>query len=626
MLRYISIFFLFFLAVSALAKPARQGVFEIKTSDGSTIEVRLTGDEFCHQYFSSDGYPLIETSDGFNYCTIDSDLNLVDSGIKATSIESRSTETKAFLKTIDLKSLPALLERRMLTLSENARRNYKVARSQVNQYAAQASTDGPPYKQGYGLFPMTKFPGYGSQKALVILVEYQDVKFQDAYTVDAKDYFTRMLNEEGFCDPRYGGTGSAAQYFRENSMGAFHPEFDVLGPVTLSRNRSYYGANQFGNDVRPIEMIKEACSLVDDIVDFKDYDRDGDGLIDNIYVYYAGQGEASGGPPESIWPHSYSLDEAREPATYFDGVRLNAYACSNEWEVVGKKAYPDGIGTFVHEFSHVLGLPDLYGTGAGNPFTPGCWSALDYGPYNNDGKTPPNYGAFERYALGWGKPISLTKSGTVSLSEISNNRFAIIPTDKDTEFYLLENRQQTGWDEFIPHHGMLIWHIDYIEERWTRNTVNTNSARQLVDLVEADDIRSSSTITGDSFPGTADVTEFSYFSKPALKMWDGTQIDCEIKNIAESDDGIITFDVAVVNEWPENDDPYDDTGINDIIKDSYDLNIIGNMIYCDESHEIILYDASAAIVAKGIGHLAIPSRGFYVVSIPAANVVRKIMY
>lgn len=592
-------------ALCALAKPARKGVMTVETPDGSSIEVRLVGDEFFHQYLTPDGYPLIETESGFNYCSINADGDVIDSGIKATSVAQRDVAALQFLQTVDLKTI-------------DDRIGLRASRNRVTRAGA------PPYKQGYGLFPGAQFPAYGSQKAIVILVEYQDVSFQDSYTVDAKDYFYRMLNEDGFCDKIYGGTGSAMQYFKENSQGAFIPEFDVYGPVKLSNSRAYYGANQWGNDVRPVEMIMEACELVDEFVDFKDYDRDGDGIIDNIYVFYAGQGEASGGPSSSIWPHSFSLDEAGRPKTYYDGVRLNTYACSNEWEVYRGVAYPDGIGTFVHEFSHVLGLPDLYNTAStGNPFTPDEWSALDYGPYNNDGKTPPNYGAFERYALGWIRPYSLTKSEALTLPEISENQCFIIKTDKDTEFYLLENRQQRGWDEFIPGHGMLIWHIDYQPTRWTNNTVNNNSAHQCVDIVEADDVRSSSTRHADSFPGTKGVTEFSYDTTPRLKTWSNDPIDCALSNIAESDLGIISFDVYVENEWI---DPDNETNGISAVSPVKDLIIIsGNIIMTSQDAEILIYDVAGRLIKQGFTSVSIDSPGLYVISVPRLGVTKKIL-
>ena len=188
----------------------------------------------------------------------------------------------------------------------------------------------------------------------MILVEYTDVKFHtaaDGYKTDAKDYFTRMLNEDGFND--FGGTGGAAEFYRFNSHGAFRPVFDVFGPVTLSHDMAYYGGNDSwwnGNDLRPEQMVIEACDMLDDEIDFSQYDRDGDGYVDNIFIFYAGRGESSGGSSDTVWPHAWNLASAGYSNEVHDGVIVDRYGCSNEWE----SGRPDGVGTFVHEFSHMV--------------------------------------------------------------------------------------------------------------------------------------------------------------------------------------------------------------------------------------------------------------------------------
>ncbi|MDE5785077.1 MAG: hypothetical protein K2H98_00940, partial [Duncaniella sp.] len=240
-----------------------------------------------------------------------------------------------------------------------------------------------------------------------------------------------------------------------------------------------------------------------------------------------------------VWPHSWEITSATSTPYYFDGVRLDRYGCTNEWE----ESRPDGVGTFIHEFSHVMGLPDLYATSYTSSFTPGSWSALDYGPYNNDGMTPPLYGAFERYALGWNAPVVLDRPMNATLPPILDNVTGIIKTTKANEFFLLENRQQTSWDKYIPGHGMLVWHVDYNDEKWEDNSVNNTSYHQYVDIVEADNTQSENSRAGDAFPGTKNVTSLTSSTSPSLKMWGGTAVDCPLTEIAESADGIITFKV-----------------------------------------------------------------------------------
>lgn len=501
----------FSFSIELVAVPAKPGLVTVRQADGTEIQVRIMGDEHSHYYLSEDGYLLVNTGDTYFYADADAQQNIVRSDIQARPKAERSAEARAFLSKVDMANV-------MKALAKNSE---KVRAARAPQ-------------RNVGLFDVG-FPSVGKQKGLVVLVEYQDVKFNLS---DPYGYFSRMLNEDGFSD--YGGTGCAAEYFRKSSMGKFEPEFDVYGPVTLSRNMSYYGGNDYaGNDSNPEKMAIEACQLLDSSVDFSEYDRDGDGFIDNVFVFYAGRGEASGGSANTVWPHAWNITAATSTPYVFDGVRLDRYACTNEWQ--GSR--PDGVGTFIHEFSHVMGLPDLYATSYTSAFTPGAWSALDYGPYNNDGCTPPLYSVYERYALGWIEPKVLEQPETVTLRDISYNDACIVKTKSENEFFLFENRQQQGWDKYIPGHGMLVWHVDYNKLVWDRNTVNNDASHQYVDIEEADGIRSESTRAGDAFPGTAGVTSFTDDTNPSMKTWNGTKLGKPITEITETG-GIIRFKVS----------------------------------------------------------------------------------
>ncbi|MDE6402664.1 MAG: M6 family metalloprotease domain-containing protein, partial [Muribaculaceae bacterium] len=337
-------------------------------------------------------------------------------------------------------------------------------------------------QSGLGRFT-SNFPRTGKIRSLVILVQYKDTKFTLS---DPYSYFNNMLNQEGFSE--YNGTGSARDYFLFNSNNQFDPDFDVFGPYTLKNNRSYYGGNDSdGYDKLPEEMVVEACKGLASQINFADYDLDNDGYVDNVFVIYAGEGEASGGPENSVWPHAWELSSAGK-AFKLNGKTIDSYGCTNEW--VDNR--PDGVGTFVHEFSHVMGLPDLYATDYSSAVTPGEWSVLDYGPYNNDGCTPPNYSIFERNAMGWCEPTVLDGPDSVTLRDITlTNEGCIIPTTKTNEFFLLENRQQTGWDTYLPGHGMLIWHVDFNQQVWDNNSVNNTASHMYVELEKADGTSSS---------------------------------------------------------------------------------------------------------------------------------------
>lgn len=507
---YILILSLLIISNNVKAVPAKPGLISVRQTDGTELLVRIVGDEHFHYYLTEDGYLLINDNDTYYYSDVDSNGRYIRSQYVARPADQRQAQEKAWLANVDKSRLAEKLTARAASSRKNAQR------------------------RNVGLFD-TGFPSKGAQKGIVVLVEYQDTKFT---LDDPFDYFNRMLNENGFND--YGGTGCATEYFRKSSMSQFIPEFDVFGPITLSKSMSYYGANGWGgDDQNPEQMVIEACQQLDATVDFSEYDRDNDGYIDNVFVFYAGRGEASGGSANTVWPHSWNVTAATSTPYYFDGVQLDRYACSNEWE----GSHPDGVGTFIHEFSHVLGLPDLYATSYTSAFTPGAWSVLDYGPYNNDGRTPPLYSIYERYSLGWIEPAVIDGPANIKLDEISSNKGCIIKTEKEDEFFLIENRQQKGWDEYIPGHGMLVWHVDFNDYVWNSNSVNNLSSHQYVDLEEADGTQNEFTRDGDSFPGASNITSFTDDTKPSMKSWGGHRQELPITDITETN-GIISFKVA----------------------------------------------------------------------------------
>lgn len=520
------------LALSAAAVPAKHGVRTVTQPDGTTIEVRVVGDEYLHYMVTNDGNIVSRDADGrYCYAKVAVDGRILSTGVAVTPKDAPDLNVTN-LRDINTSELRAqrIEARRAFAGPQRLKSN---ARS------------GSDPSSGIGRF--TDFPANGEVRALVLLVQYKDVKFTLS---DPKAYFNDMLNKDGF--NQYGGTGCAAEYFRESSNGKFRPIFDVFGPVTLGQNRSYYGGNDYyGNDVQPYLMVTHALAALKDEVDLSKYDADNDGYVDNVYVFYAGQGEASYGSEETIWPHSAHINDFGIKYSA-NGKQVNRYATSNEWE----QSRPDGVGTFIHEFSHVLGLPDLYCTdynSTAETLTPSAWSALDYGPYNNDGRTPPTFSVYERNAMGWIDLKELKEAETVSLNHIEDSNEGCIIHTYDTsnkinpnEFFLLENRQQKGWDKYIPGHGMLIWHIDYNEAVFQRNVVN-NTRHQYVDIEEACGVANSrdlTTMAGYAFPGTTKNTSFTSETNPAMLTWDGVAVDVPITNIAEEDDGVVSFDVC----------------------------------------------------------------------------------
>lgn len=498
-----------FATLEAGAVPAKRGVRQYKQPDGSMVNVTLHGDENFHYYLTADNMPLMEDADGALYFATVENGKLQKTKYLACDASMRSTELKAAIAGTNTSDVVTALRAKALN---TGRRN---ADSHV----------------GLGKFTTT-FPTKGEQKALVVLVEYKDVKFK---IDDPKQYFTDMLNKDGFSE--YGATGCARQYFLDASNGQFDLTCDVYGPVTLPNNRSYYGGNGLsGHDRQPEEMVIDAIKQLDPTVDFSQYDRDKDGILDNVFLFYAGKGEASGGSADTVWPHAWNLEQAGKSFTV-DGVLVDHYACTCELQ--GTK--PDGIGTFCHEFSHIMGLPDLYNTVSGGNYTPGEWSVMDYGPYNNDSRTPPTYSAYERNAMGWLDLQTISEATSVKLEDLKkSNKAAVIGTSRANEFFLFENRQQTSWDTYLPGHGMLIWHIDFVESVFDGNTVNNDPDHQFVDLVEANGAGKSA--QGAAWPGALEKTEFTANTNPAFIDWYKKDPGLPITGIMESD-GNIYFDV-----------------------------------------------------------------------------------
>ena len=330
-----------FLSTSLFAMPAKKGIYKTTAEDGTEVMIQKFGDEKFHYTTDLNGLWLRQNADG-NYA-------------KAEVLNAKQ-----------------ITERR-----ESMRRVRK-----AHQHGVQRVM--PP-------------------RVLVILAAYSDRSFKDGNSQTAYD---DLFNGANYTFN--GATGSVQKYFSDQSYGQYVPLFDVVGPVTLPETQNYYGKNDdYGDDQHAEQMIADACKKADEQFDinFAEYDADGDGYVDCVYVIYAGKGEADSPQEDAIWPHNARIEDSWDDMECIvDGKRVNVYVCSSEHDDNG---YREGIGTICHEFSHVLGLPDLYDTNDGEQKTLGEWDLMDYGGYNNLGRTPPSYSAYERFYMGWVEPIPL---------------------------------------------------------------------------------------------------------------------------------------------------------------------------------------------------------------------------
>lgn len=502
-------------ALTMSAIPARKGLRRnITLDDGRVVSAELRGDEF---------FSFWQTDDGGRY-VLDADKGV----FTAHDFDNRM-------------------------MAGAAKRN------QANRGRVAVRRQAPGTRAGLG---EDHAQYVGKKKGLIILVNFADTKFGFGHN---NRFYNRMANETGYTST-LGHVGSVKDYFLAQSNGQFELDFDIAGPYTLPQKVAYYGQHDGNdNDRRAGTMVATACKLADPDVDYSQYDWDGDGYVDQVYVLYAGLGEANGGDENTIWPHEYQLrytDYGGSMRTD-DGVSVDRYACGSELQMnrLGNRQV-GGIGTLCHEFSHCLGLPDMYDTQYGGNYGMNTWDLLDQGSYNDaDGRVglgmcPPNYSSYEKWYCGWVEPTVLSKPTTVKGAMAQHDRygqvFVVYNDQHPDEYYLLENRRNDNgdtWDQSIAASGLMIMHVDYNADVWNYNIVNTttgnaasyfNHDHQSMTIFHADN----STVNnrGDLYPynGNNSLTDTS---TPAATIYNnGTLMGKPITNITKNDDGSISFD------------------------------------------------------------------------------------
>lgn len=489
---YLMLSMLFAFGIAANAVPAKRIQKVITLANGTQVSVELRGDEYLSWW---------EGTDGTAYRTTATDENVFE----AFDLEAQK---------------PAAAARRART--EQGR----VARLARVKNSLKGADD---KMRGLGGDHITY---KGVKKGLVVLVDFKNKKFADGHDLE---YYKNVINGKDFTDEEEGYVGSVRDYFLAQSNGQFELDFDVVGPVTMSNNYGYYGGDgAYQKDEKVYEMIKEASDAIQDQVNLKDYDWDGDGEADQVFFLYAGLGQASGGSPGTIWPHESELRYWPCGVLSYPTGKINTYACANELqpETQGSSKYISaGIGTICHEFSHCLGFADMYDTSGGGGYGMSVFDVMDQGSYNGNGFVPCNYTAFERIYAGWVESIELIDPATVKdMKSVSDyGRPFIMYNYKNTnEYFLLENRQNTGWDKGLYGcNGLLITHVNYVPSRWANNSVNWSTEKiQCCTVVNADGSRETSntqSLHGDLYPyevkGVTMNDEFTDDSEPASKLY-----------------------------------------------------------------------------------------------------------
>lgn len=501
------------------AVPANRDILKVEIQpDGETLCLRINGDEFFNYWTTEDGIPVLKGADGFWVYACD----LIGNGLMGSDVVAKNPEKREWQEQILAKGYGAKVMRKLVS------RNY---------------VKGKPVSG----FSFADIPALGEKRGLVIMVQFQDREFIPECT---QEQIYRQLNESGYSD--FGMTGSVRDYFMDQSQGKFFPHFDVVGPVTLSRDMSYYGNDSIEStplgsmivklDLNLGSMAEEACLLARSSgVDFSSYDQDGDGVVDFVYFLYAGYAQSNGAASQTIWPQMSYLSDSLGIDLEIDGVTINRFACSSELSGFAGSEI-SGIGTFCHEFSHTLGLFDIYGN------TPllsmGNWNLMDLGCYNHAGKTPSGFSSFEKMCLGWMQPVCLQEPSSgivVPPLETGNIAFMVISESDSSEYYLVENRQRSGkWDAGIGGDGLLFVHVHYDEEVWMENSVNDDPEHLRMHIVPANgDFNASSDPLSVPFPGSLEKTAFTSMTTPGFYWLDGNQVKGGFTNIRTSGDTVL---------------------------------------------------------------------------------------
>ena len=520
------------------AVPAAPIIHPLIQSDGTIIKARQWGDESCHGWESEDGYTIVFNKDlnSWTYAINNTDGELISSS-RVVGRDDLPDDCYPHMRRAG-RALSKIIMR--MTTKETSGKASRVedhaTRNKISQKAVSPT---------------------GTANIPVILMN-----FSDTTTTYRKEDFNTLL---------FGtGTYSMKNYYEAVSYGKFSVSAGTAGVVgwyTAAKKHDYYGENdETDYDKWPGDLVYEAVKAADADVDFSDYDMDNDGYVDVVDIIHQGTGEETGSNETDIWSHRWSLESAK----YYGYSHYGAYTTNDrnsKGEYVKIDDYvlepekldnntQETIGVFAHEYGHALGLPDLYDIDYSSQGI-GDWSIMAGGSWNyvqEPGDRPALMDAWCKYFLDWIKPTQVT--GTLTNEPITNASAAADVYQLRNgeplsgEYFLVENRQKSGFDAGLPGAGLLIWHVDgdLIAKKMKSNKVNTKECYPSkkcskkhygVALMQADDDWElekgiSYGDSGDPYPGSTSNTSFTSSSSPNSNLYNGKSSGVSVTNISVS--------------------------------------------------------------------------------------------
>ena len=554
MKKTVLLFLLLFCSVMGWASKGLPYPIEVRQTDGTKLTLRINGDADCNWLSTLDGVVLVQTGKSYFVARIDADGRAVATQQLAHNAELRGAEEQA--------------------LCQQQNREAFLQAKQME--AEKAQTRGIPAGNGFRFFPHT-----GSPKAVVILVEFSDRSFKVPARQAFDQYLNAMTAQQDLGSWEQKNIGSVRKYFSDMSGGTFTPQFDLYGPVTLPHTVAYYGGGSSSSE-RYRELVADACSLADAQIDFSQYDADGDGNVDLVYIVYAGYGEQTAGDQSLLWAKAFVMDGSVQK----DGKHIRLAGISNELNASPGQSIPsttgvaiNGVGLFCHEFSHCMGLPDFYPTVY---WTKGSerdldaydnqgmedWSVMDNGLYLGNGYTPTAYTAWEREQMGWLTIETLSSAQQVKLENIDRGgkAYRIMSTAGANEYYIVQAIESQGWNEALPG-GMMVCHVNYDEAPFSVFSIGTNSVNNVkkkprMTIVPADGLLVSSYRRKSGTPPAPYLSSKAYNAQRRGDLFPGSKQVIELTDAS-----------ALVNYAPWN------GGL--LNKPIYNINLKSNAVYFD---------------------------------------------